>query len=141
MPKAIQLVLVALLAFLAGLTGIFFFSGQPVSTNLEIISHVRRGNTEVLENHFTSMIAQYRENSNTELALMRKYESFANSDPVFESQLKAWHNAFPESIAAKLALGKFYSHLGWLSRGSQYISKTHPNQIKAMNQYCGMASD
>jgi len=142
MTKPAPFLIVTLLAFLAGLAGFFYFnaSSNSMATNLDIIERVKQNNIDALEKHFTALLNDYRADPATELALNHKFEAFANSDPVFEPRLKAWLEAYPESIAAKLALGKLYNHLGWLSRGTQYISKTHDNQIRAMNQFFEKAS-
>ena len=140
MPKIISFLTIATLV---GLGGILYFLqlAKPVKTNLDIIERVKQNDIATLESHFTSLLKDYHNDPNTELALSIKYEAFANSDPVFEPLLSAWLEAYPDSIAAKLALGRHYSHLGWLSRGTRYISKTHDNQINAMNEYFGRASN
>jgi len=135
-------VIALLIGALIGLGGFYYFSFSPVSmsTNYEIIDRVKQNKLDALESHFSSLIAKYHDDPTTEIKLSRQFDSFANSDPLFEPRLKSWLEKYPDSIAAKLALAELYLHLGWLSRGTQYISKTHDNQIAAMNQYFEKAS-
>lgn len=45
----------------------------------------------------------------------------------------------PKSYAARLARGRYYSHLGWTSRGAAYASETARGQMSRMQNYFSKA--
>ena len=98
---------------------------------LEVIALLQARDFQALEKHYS------RPSNDDPVA--SEFWYFAHSDPANEEHLTTWVTAYPESAAARIARGTYYSHLASLSRGEAYISDTHADQLEAMAYYYAMA--
>ena len=71
----------------------------------------------------------------TEGVLFTTYDAFELADPKYDSILRAWVKSKPNDYQSHLALGVYYSHLGWESRGSDWASETEDKQFSSMKDF------
>jgi len=129
------------LIILTGLTSVLYleYFYRPISNNFDVIDIVKNRNIDELEFHYSNLIMEYQTGAKDELVLYRFFEAFKSSGTIFESNLHDWLEMYPDSIAAKLALGHYYLHIGWLSRGTRWRKDTNVEQIGNMSQNFNLA--
>jgi len=76
-----------------------------------------------------------------ERELFVAYSVFNNSDPALESDLDLWNDQTRNSAPARLALGIYHFHLGWLSRGSRWAKDTTSGQFAKMHAHFRVAKE
>jgi hypothetical protein len=100
-----------------------------------LVDLLKRGDYERLEQELTSYQSRHEAGELPEGAITNDYFAFRNSDAALEPRLVAWALAMPDSYAAALATGVYYTRLGWLGRGGKYARDTAPEQFAAMGRY------
>ena len=106
---------------------------------LALLQLLRNNEFSTLEKKLTAQERLYKEGKIPEEHVESAYFSFANSDPSIEENLNEWieHERIPG--LARLARGVYYWNLGWLTRGSQYSSKTPEERFTSMRNFFALA--
>lgn len=88
-----------------------------------------------LEAELTEQQQRYEAGQISDAEVGHDYFTFWSSNGAFEPRLREWLERKPDSYAARLALGAYYVHLGWVSRGARFASETDPSQFHLMHDY------
>lgn len=104
-----------------------------------LIALLRQKNFAELESRLTVFQRAYQRDSRYETAAVIAFEAFGISDPALESNFNDWISAHPQSAAAHLAHGIFYTRNGWTRRGSKYIRDTSQQQLDGMIYFFALA--
>ena len=122
---------------------VFFFSPEVVHAKfldrLELISHLRQGHYQKLEQIFTRQEQQYQAKKIPEGHVEAAYFAFANSAPDLEEKLNEWVAKGDNSGTAHLARGIYYWNIGWTARGGGYMSETQDEQVRGMKEKFALA--
>ena len=110
-------------------------SPGPSITNREIVDLAASRNYEVLEQQLTGLQEAFEADEKHERRINKAFDAFSTSDPALKKFLDEWVGQKPGSYAALTARGVYNSHLGWLSRGTRYVGRTHPERFAAMKRH------
>ena len=114
-------------------------SSGPSIFKREIIEIVKRGDYEEVERLLSKLQKMFEADETNESDVNRAFNAFANSDPTLNLRLDEWIERKPESSFALTARGIYNWHLGWITRGEQTVSQTHPDLFPAMKQFFAVA--
>ena len=106
---------------------------------LELVQMLREGEYAALESELVAYQDAYERDEITEDMPTYAVSAFAYADPALEPLFAEWIIGYPESYAARLARGVYYSHLAWLSRGKNTIGRTPAAGIRDMRAYLDLA--
>jgi tetratricopeptide (TPR) repeat protein len=106
---------------------------------LELVQLLRDGEYAALESELVAYQDAYERGEITEDMPTYAVSAFAYADPALETLFAEWIIGYPESYAARLARGVYYSHLAWLSRGKNTIGRTPAARIRSMRAYFDLA--
>ena len=87
---------------------------------------------EKLDSKLQILQDKYIDDITKERTLLLALKSFENSSPKLEYMLEDWVKNKPNSIFAHTALGIYHTNLAFLSRGTDFITKTNQKQIAKM---------
>lgn len=149
--KAAKLIASAIFGALAIFYAVTAFFGSAEVSNtaqreshwqrsqLEIVRLLRDGEWDELEAEYTALHRKYLAGEARWNEVSSAFGAFDFADPDLQPAFESWVNAAPDSFVAHAARGLYLSNLGFATRGTQYISKTHPEQIRGMVRYFRMA--
>ena len=106
---------------------------------LELVQMLRDGEYAALESELVAYQIAYERGKISEDMPTFAVSAFAHADPALEPLFAEWIARYPESYAARLARGVYYSHLAWLSRGENTIGRTPAASIRSMHAYFALA--
>ena len=99
------------------------------------LSLLQQKNFTTLEHSLQQLYADTQKDITKEKQLLFALNSFRNSDLLVGENIKLWQQQMPNSIYANTAWGMYNLHLGLLSRGARFISKTPQYKIDNMLKY------
>lgn len=102
---------------------------------LKIIGMLEKGEFAALEKRLTALQGKFEAGKDPKGELSRAFAAFDYSDPALEKHFEAWVEKHPKSYAARLARGRYLSHLGWVARGQRSATRTTKAQFKKMTGY------
>lgn len=94
-----------------------------------------------IENYFSALQKAGANKTVTEDDIWNAFMIFESSDLNLEPYLEKWLLEYPDSFSANQAIGTFYEHLGWLSRGARWKKDTREDQLAGMVSYFNKAEE
>ena len=88
-----------------------------------------------LEKYLKDIDETYKKDTTKESLLFTVYNTFRIDDEGYLKFFTKWLEAIPNSYNAHLARAIYYYDMGWLERGSKWISETKDEQINKMFEY------
>lgn len=105
-----------------------------------LIALLQQANYRELDARVNEYLQAYEADTNNEAAAVTAIEAFERGNAELEPNINAWVAAYPQSYAARLARGLYYSRLGWNHRGNKYFDETRPERVQAMHDDFGKAT-
>ena len=122
---------------------VFFFSPEVIHAEfldrLELISHLRQGQYQKLEQILTHQEHLYQTKKIPEEHVETAYYAFANSAADLEEKLNEWTSRDRSKGIAPLARGIYYWNRGWKSRGFAFFSDTPNERVLGMKENFALA--
>ncbi len=122
---------------------VFFFSPEVIHAEfldrLELISHLRQGHYQKLEQILTRQERLYQAKKIPEEHVEAAYYAFANSAADLEEKLNEWVARDKTNGTASLARGVYYWNRGWISRGYAFFSETPNERVLGMKENFAVA--
>lgn len=137
----IVLAIVACSRHSVGTEGPFVPVPPFVANKLAILAKLKQKDFTGLELEFEQYHQAYQKNPIAELNEKVAYDSFATDDPVIGDLVGEWVNERPNSYAAHLAMGSYFSWRGWYSRGPSVASQTAETRFDAMRRFFSQSED
>lgn len=109
--------------------------GYPKSIILELRGLLERGNFDELNRKLAGYQAAFESNINAEDDLFAAYDAFEINSKSDEALFDSWVKFTPSKYQSYLARAKYYSRMGWFSRGTKWASETKKEQFELMDAY------
>ena len=105
----------------------------------ELIGRLERGDFEALDQRLAAFQEAFERGEISDTLVDYAFSTFMNSDLELEDRLGAWNEAMPGSFAAAAARGRYYWHLGWLTRDQSVAARTRRLALARMRGYFDLA--
>jgi tetratricopeptide (TPR) repeat protein len=102
---------------------------------LLILAKLRKRDFAGLDSEFERYQGASKRHPAAELDEKLAYDSFAADDPLVGDLIEEWIRQKPNSYAAHMAMGNYFSWRGWHTRGPAPASETASNQFERMRKY------
>jgi tetratricopeptide (TPR) repeat protein len=102
---------------------------------LLILAKLHKRDFAGLDLEFERYHQAYQKIPATELDEKQAYDSFAADDPSVGDLIEEWISKKPNSYAAHMAMGNYFSWRGWHTRGPAPASETGSDQFDRMRKY------
>ena len=106
----------------------------------DMLDLLRGRQFDVLDRRLNTMQRDYEKDTWFEMDMYNEFNQFDMADPEMEDLFREWLDTYPDSYAAHLAAGIFYTGMATEWRGGKYISETHPQRLEHMGQYLEKAN-
>lgn len=100
---------------------------------------LRNRQYDVIDGKLNTLQQEYEKDTEREQAAANAFNWLVMADPELESFFREWQRIYPESYAARVALGNYYLAMAGAWRGGNYINETHPFRIEKMDSYLNEA--
>lgn len=108
----------------------------PFTANkLSILASLRQKNFTGLDSEFDQYQQAFEKTPAAELNEKLAFDSFATDDPSVGDLIEEWIIARPNSFAAHMAMGSYFSWRGWHTRGPAFADDTQAAQFEKMNKF------
>jgi tetratricopeptide (TPR) repeat protein len=102
---------------------------------LLILAKLRKRDFAGLDSEFEQYQQASEKNPAAELDEKLAFDSFAADDPSVGDSIEEWISKKPNSYAAHMAMGNYFSWRGWHTRGPAPASATSSDQFDRMRKY------
>jgi|GEM_PF-4621923 len=114
----------------------------PFTANkLTILASLRQKDFVGLDSAFERYQQAFEKTPAAELDEKQAFDSFATDDASVGDLIAEWIRARPNSFAAHMAMGSYFSWRGWHTRGPAPASETASEQFKKMQKYFAESTD
>ncbi len=114
----------------------------PFTANkLAILARLRRRDFAGLDSEFEGYQRDFEKFPPAELNEKLAFDSFATDDASIGDLIAQWIKAKPNSFAAHMALGCYFSWRGWHRRGNLPFDQTQSDQFTKMRNYFSESVD
>ena len=140
MPTTVFLLIVLISAFSVPAVADPLFDPPPLTDEENRLNALHRymlreRRYAELDKHMNQIQQDYEQGKRSDVELLHLFRAFYDTDPNLERNFSDWIVAYPQSYAAREAEGIYFRRVGYGARGSDYISKTPPQQIARMRAY------
>lgn len=101
----------------------------------QILSLIRSQDFGTLDMMLVEIENDYEKDYRKERQVDIAFDTFYRASADLDALLGSWIKAKPNSYAAYLARGIYYTRVGWLKRGDKFIDKTTKQQLDWMAYY------
>jgi len=105
------------------------------ANKLLILTKLRNRDFAGLDAEFEQYQRTFEKNPASELNEKLAFDSFATDDSSVRDLIAVWIKQRPDSFAAHMAMGSYYSWRGWHTRGPAVASSTRSEQFDAMHAF------
>ncbi|MDH3475857.1 MAG: tetratricopeptide repeat protein [Rhodospirillales bacterium] len=106
---------------------------------LALLDKLRQGEFDAIDAQLSGYQKAFEADQLSELIVIHAFGAFGHSGAELEPLLHQWNERHPDSFAAAVARGAYFSHLGWLARGGAYAKGTPDERFAAMKEYHALA--
>ncbi|MGC2275654.1 MAG: DUF4034 domain-containing protein, partial [Candidatus Binatus sp.] len=107
---------------------------------LAILRRLRQKDFVGLDSEFERYQQTFEQNPAAELNEKLAFDSFASDDPSVGDLIEEWIVARPNSFAAHMAMGSYFSWRGWHTRGPAPADQTASGQFDKMGKSFGQSA-
>jgi tetratricopeptide (TPR) repeat protein len=108
----------------------------PFTANkLSILASLRKKDFTGLDSEFDQYQQAFEKAPAAELNEKLAFDSFATDDPSVGDLIEEWIIARPNSFAAHMAMGSYFSWRGWYTRGPAFADGTADAQFEKMHKF------
>jgi tetratricopeptide (TPR) repeat protein len=108
---------------------------------LLILKKLRQKDFAELDSEFELYQQAFEKSPAAELNEKLAFDSFATDDASVGDLIEKWITARPNSFAAHMAMGSYFSWRGWHTRGAGFADQTAPQQFDKMRKYFTQSAD
>ena len=108
---------------------------------LSILASLRQKDFTGLDSEFDQYQEAFEKTPAAELNEKLAFDSFATDDPSVGDLIEEWVTARPNSFAAHMAMGSYFSWRGWHTRGAGFADQTTSQQFDKMRKYFAQSVD
>jgi len=114
----------------------------PFSANkLSILASLRQKDFTGLDSKFEQYQQAFEKTPAAELNEKLAFDSFATDDPSVGDLIEEWIIARPNSFAAHMAMGSYFSWRGWHTRGAGFADQTPSGQFDKMGKFFAQSAE
>ena len=103
------------------------------------LEQLSAGQFQAVEATYSALQGRFEKGSATEFELLEAYTAFYQREDRYGEQLGNWIKTYPKSASAFTARGVYYRRLGDSRRGTDYIAKVPPENLRYMDQMHALA--
>jgi tetratricopeptide (TPR) repeat protein len=108
---------------------------------LAVLRRLRQKDFAGLDSEFDRYQQTFEKNPAAELNEKLAFDSFASDDPSVGDLIEEWIVARPNSFAAHMAMGSYFSWRGWHTRGPAPADQTASGQFDKMGQFFAQSAE
>jgi len=114
----------------------------PFTANrLLILGKLRQKDFAGLDSEFEQYQEAFEKSPVGELNVKLAFDSFAADDPLVGDLIEEWIIARPNSFAAHMAMGSYFSWRGWHTRGAGFADQTPSGQFDKMRKFFAQSAE
>ncbi len=114
----------------------------PFTANkLLIVGKLRQKDFAELDSEFEHYQIAFEKSPRAELNEKLAFDSFADDDPSVGDLIEEWIIARPNSFAAHMAMGSYFSWRGWHTRGAGFADQTPSGQFDKMGKFFAQSAE
>jgi tetratricopeptide (TPR) repeat protein len=114
----------------------------PFTANkLLILGKLRQKDFAGLDSEFEQYQVAFEKSPRAELNEKLAFDSFAADDPSVGDLIEEWTIARPNSFAAHMAMGSYFSWRGWHTRGAGFADQTPSGQFDKMGKFFAQSAE
>ena len=108
---------------------------------LLILEKLRQKDFNGLDSEFERYQRAFEKSPAAELNEKLAFDSFASDDPSIGDEIEQWILARPNSFAAHMAMGSYFSWRGWHTRGNALANQTASGQFEKMDKFFAQSGE
>lgn len=112
---------------------------MPAPDKLVFLGLLEAGEFETLNARLSAYQEEFESGAMNDGHVATAFASFSSTRPQLAEQLDRWVERFPGVYMPWLARSNYRLHMALVSRGTHYISETHPEALRGMREYAQLA--
>jgi len=108
---------------------------------LSVMAELRQKDFTGLDSEFDRYQRAFEKSPIAELNEKLAFDSFAADDPSVGDLIEEWIIARPNSFAAHMAMGSYFSWRGWHTRGAGFADQTPSGQFDKMRKFFAQSAE